>query len=51
MATFKPEVFNPDIAHITDAAGNVFQVLNETGDDWDESATQLQQTQYYEDAK
>ena len=48
MATFKPEVFNPDIAHVTDAAGNVFQVLNDAGDDWAESATKAQQDQYYE---
>lgn len=27
------------IAHITLADGTVFQVLNDTGDDWDEAAT------------
>jgi len=35
-----PETFNPAIAHLVDADGNVFQVLNEAGDDWDEAATQ-----------
>ena len=33
-----PENFNPSTAHIRDGE-NVFQVLNEAGDDWDESAT------------
>lgn len=35
-----PETFNPNIAHISAGPdGPVFQVLNETGDDWDEPAT------------
>lgn len=34
----QPETFNPNIAHIRDGE-NVFQVLNETGTDWDEQAT------------
>lgn len=34
-----PENFNPNIAHIKDGE-NVFQVLNEDGTDWDETATQ-----------
>lgn len=33
-----PDAFNPQIAHIVDG-GNVFQVLNEDGTDWDEAAT------------
>lgn len=44
--TFTPPVYNPNIAHITDAAGNVFQVLNAVGDDWDEAATVAQQAQF-----
>ena len=35
-----PETFNPNIAHIQDGE-EVFQVLNEDGTDWDESATRL----------
>ena len=38
-----PASFNGAIAHITDPAGNVFQVLNESCDDWDEAATKAQQ--------
>jgi len=34
-----PETFNPLIAHLTDAEGNIYQVLNEDGSDWDEAAT------------
>lgn len=34
-----PENFNPMIAHISDPDGNIFQVLNEDGTDWDEEAT------------
>lgn len=37
-----PETFNPNIAYITAADGNVFQVLNEAGDDWDEAATRAE---------
>lgn len=33
-----PENFDSDIAHIRDG-GNVFQVLNADGTDWDEAAT------------
>ena len=33
-----PENFDPNIAHIRDG-DHVFQVLNEAGTDWDESAT------------
>ena len=33
-----PENFDPNIAHIRDG-GNVFQVLNEDGTDWNEAAT------------
>lgn len=33
-----PENFDPNIAHIEDG-DNIFQVLNEAGDDWDELAT------------
>jgi hypothetical protein len=33
------DTFNPNIAHITAEDGTVFQVLNESGDDWDEAAT------------
>ncbi|MDD2722231.1 MAG: hypothetical protein PHH47_13085 [Gallionella sp.] len=44
---FTPPLYNPAIAHITDGAGNVFQVLNAAGDDWDEAATVAQQTQFY----
>lgn len=29
----------PGIAHLSLETGEVFQVLNETGDDWDEAAT------------
>lgn len=41
-----PKNFNEAIAHITDPAGNVFQVLNESGDDWDEAATKAQQEDF-----
>ena len=33
-----PENFDPNIAHIIDG-GNVFQVLNQDGTDWDEVLT------------
>lgn len=33
------EDYREDIAHITDADGVVWQVLNAEGDDWDEAAT------------
>jgi hypothetical protein len=33
-----PANFDPNIAHLVDG-GNVFQVLNEDGTDWDEAAT------------
>lgn len=33
------KMFEPTIAHITDEDGNVYQVLNEDGTDWDEEAT------------
>lgn len=36
-----PDNFRADIAHIRDR-GNVFQVLNEDGDDWDEEATRIE---------
>ena len=39
---FVPATFNPALAHISDEAGNIFQVLNEEGDAWDELATQEQ---------
>ena len=39
---FVPATFNPALAHISDEAGNIFQVLNEAGDAWDELATQEQ---------
>lgn len=29
----------PGIAHLSMETGEVFQVLNEAGDDWDEAAT------------
>ena len=38
MAT-QPTTFDPNLAHIEAADGTKFQVLNETGDDWDETAT------------
>jgi hypothetical protein len=44
---FKPENFNPLIAHIIDEAGNTFQVINAAGDDWDEVATAAQQAAFY----
>lgn len=47
--TFQPETFNPAIAHIIDAAGNIFQVINEAGDDWDAVATQQQMTDFYKE--
>ena len=34
-----PATFKENIAHIRDAQGNVFQVLNEEQTDWDEAAT------------
>lgn len=42
-----PTGFNPSIAHIADGAGNLFQVLNEAGDDWDEAATIAQRDDFY----
>lgn len=33
--------YNPNIAHIVAQDGTVFQVLNVTGDDWDEEATRM----------
>jgi hypothetical protein len=36
-----PETFNPSMAHISQDE-QVFQVLNEAGDDWDEAATRAQ---------
>lgn len=44
---FKPDKFNPAIAHIQDVAGNLFQVINEAGDDWDEVATVAQRAAFY----
>ena len=46
MAPFIPKNFNPNIAYVTDSKGNVFQVLNNAGDDWDEAATMQQQAQF-----
>ncbi len=34
--------YDPNIAHIEAGDGIVFQVLNETGDDWDEAATRAE---------
>lgn len=34
-----PGGFNPSAAYIETAGGQVFQVLNEEGNDWDEPAT------------
>ena len=34
--------YNPNIARIVAEDGTVFQVLNETGDDWDEAATRAE---------
>jgi len=34
----QPETFDPNIAHIRDGDA-VFQVLNESGTDWNEAAT------------
>ena len=31
--------FRPELAHITDATGHRYQVLNRARDDWDETAT------------
>ncbi len=42
-----PTDFNPSIAHVEDADGNIFQVLNESGDDWDEAATIAQRDAFY----
>lgn len=47
MTTHTPSTYNPSIAHIEDADGNVFQALNETGDDWDEAATLAQREAFY----
>lgn len=43
---FIPATFNPNFAHLKDDAGNVFQVLNESGDDLDQVATIAQQEQF-----
>ena len=40
-----PDDFREDIAHICDGE-NVFQVLNESKDDWDEEATRLLYNQH-----
>ena len=40
-----PDNFREDIAHIRDGE-NVFQVLNEDGDDWDEAATRTAYERY-----
>lgn len=42
-----PETFDPSIAYITADDGTVFQVLNDAGDDWDESATRAQYDAYF----
>lgn len=42
-----PETFNPSIAYITELNGYIFQVLNESGDDWDEEATVRQIKEYH----
>lgn len=42
-----PETFNPSIAYITETNGDIFQALNEAGDDWDEEATVRQREEYY----
>jgi hypothetical protein len=36
----QPDTFDPNIAHIQDN-DNIFQVLNENGNDWDEQATKV----------
>ena len=43
-----PDDFNELIAHIRDGE-NVFQVLNEDGDDWDEAATRAAYERYLEE--
>jgi hypothetical protein len=47
---FVPATFNPALAYISDEAGNIFQVLNEAGDAWDELATQEQIRNFNGDA-
>lgn len=44
---FKPQTYDAAIAHIADQDGNIFQVLNESGDDWDEAATKAQEATFY----
>lgn len=36
----KPETFVPLYGYIEDQEGNIFQILNEDGSDWDNEATQ-----------
>lgn len=43
-----PASFNEAIAHIIDKDGNKFQALNESSDDWDETATQQQMKDFYD---
>lgn len=39
--------YNPSIGHITDENGNIFQVINQDGTDWDEAATVKQMQLFY----
>jgi len=40
---------NQNIAHITAEDGTVFQVLNATGDDWDEASTRAEYESYIQE--